>query len=53
MVTNRWFQKILTARRALVIWLIVILGIAVSTGFIWMQTDQIIAPPSLRLLGWL
>ncbi|MEO5886150.1 MAG: hypothetical protein ABIQ77_00665 [Anaerolineales bacterium] len=53
MFTDRLFLKVLTAKRALVIWLIVILGIAVSTGFIWIQTDQVIAPPSLRLLDWL
>lgn len=53
MFTNRLFLKVLTADRALVMRLIVILAIAVTTGFIWIQTDQVIAPPSLRLLDWL
>jgi len=53
MFTTRLFLKVMPANRALLIGLIVILGIAVTTGFIWIQTDQVIAPPSLRLLDWL
>ena len=53
MITNRLFLKVMPARRALVISLIVILIIAVTTGFVWVQTDQVIAPPGLRVLDWL
>jgi hypothetical protein len=53
MVTTRLFLKVMPASRALLIGLIVILGIAVTTGFLWVQTDQVIAPPSLRLLDLL
>ena len=53
MVTTRLFLKVMPARWALLIGLIIILAIAVTTGFIWIQTEQIIAPPSLRLLDWL
>jgi hypothetical protein len=52
MLTNRLLSKVLPARRALVIRLIVIVAIAVTTGFIRMQTDQVIAPPGLRVLDW-
>jgi hypothetical protein len=37
-------------RRVLVIGLMILLGIAITTGFVWMQTDHVIAPPSLRLM---
>jgi hypothetical protein len=37
----------------LMIGLLVILAIAVTVGFAWMQMDQVIAPPELRLLDWL
>lgn len=52
MFTNRLFLKVMPARRAPVIRLIVIVVIAVTTGFIRIQTDQIIAPPGLRVLDW-
>lgn len=39
--------------RTLVIWLTIILGIVVTSGFVWMQTDQVIAPPGLRLIDGL
>ncbi|HKY55897.1 MAG TPA: hypothetical protein VJM08_16390 [Anaerolineales bacterium] len=53
MSITRLFLKIMPASRVLVMGLIVILAIALATGFIWIQTDQVIAPPSLRLLNWL
>ena len=53
MITNRLFLKVMPARRTLLIRLIIILVIAVTTGFVWMQTDQVIAPPGLRVLDWL
>ncbi len=42
------YLKVLHASRTLVIGLIVILSIAVTTGFIWIETDQVIAPPGVR-----
>jgi hypothetical protein len=53
MITNRLFLKVMPARRALVIRLIVIVAIAVTTGFIRIQTDLVIAPTGLRVLDWL
>ena len=46
-------HKIIPASRALVIGFIVILAITVTTGFVWIQTDHVIAPPGLRMLDWL
>lgn len=43
-------QKVIPTRRMLIIGLIVLLSIAVTTGFVWMQTDHVIAPPGLRLM---
>ena len=45
--------KVIPIRRVLVIGLIILLGIIVTTGFIWMQTDPVIAPPGLRLMDQL
>lgn len=42
--------KVLPIRRALLTGLIVLLGIAATAAFIWMQTDHVIAPPGLRLM---
>jgi hypothetical protein len=42
--------KVIPIRRVLVTGLIIILGIAVTTGFVWMHTDHIIAPLGLRLM---
>jgi hypothetical protein len=44
--------KVMHAGRALAIGLIIILAISVTTGFAWIQTDQVIAPPGLRVLDW-
>lgn len=44
------FQKRIPNRRALLIGLLIILGIAVTAGFIWIQTVHVIAPPFLRLI---
>jgi hypothetical protein len=41
------------SRRRLVIGLLVLLALAVTTGFVWMQTDHVIAPPGLRMMNWL
>jgi len=46
-------KKVVHIRRMLLIGLIIILGIAVTTSFVWMQTDHVIAPPGLRLLDGL
>ena len=42
--------KVIPIHRLLVAGLIIILGIAVTTGFVWIQTDHVIAPPGLRLM---
>jgi hypothetical protein len=52
MFTNCLLLKVMPASRALLIGLIVIVAIAVTTGFIRIQTDQVIAPPGLRVLDW-
>ena len=44
------YKKVFHIRRAIVIGLLIILGIAVATGFIRLQTDHVIAPPGLRLV---
>jgi len=50
MSTNTFVaQKVIPTRRMLLTGLIVILGIAVTAGFVWMRTDHVIAPPALRL----
>jgi len=46
-------SKVFPIRRVLVIGLIIILGIAITTGFVWMHTDHVIAPPGLRLIDGL
>lgn len=33
--------------------MIVALAVAMTTGFVWIQMDQVIAPPGLRLMDWL
>jgi hypothetical protein len=47
------YLNVIPFGRALTIGLIVIPMIAATTGFVWMQTDQLIAPPGLRVLDWL
>jgi hypothetical protein len=42
--------KTIPIRRMFVTVLIIILGIALITGFVWIRTDHSIAPPGLRLL---
>ena len=39
--------------RMLVIGLLIVLSVAVTTGFVWIQTDHLIAPPGLRIMNWL
>jgi len=51
--TTSTYRKVILNRRVLVIGLIVILSVIVTTGFIWMQSDPVIAPPGLRILNWL
>ena len=43
-------QKETPNSHVLLIGLIVFLAIAITTGFVWMQTDHIIAPPDFRLM---
>jgi hypothetical protein len=52
MLTTTFTKRILN-RRKLAIGLIIILGVAVTTGFVWLQTDHVIAPPGLRIMSWL
>jgi hypothetical protein len=51
--TTSTYPKGILNRRLLVIGLIVILGVIVTTGFVWMQTDHVIAPPGIRILDWI
>jgi len=53
MFKNRLFLKVMPASRLFAMALILILAVAVTSGFIHIQTDQVIAPPSLRVLDWL
>ena len=47
------YHKVIQNRRLLVTGLMIILAIVVTTGFVWMQTDHVIAPPGLRLIDGL
>lgn len=49
----RPYMNFVPSSRVLKIGLLIILALAVTTGFVWMQMDQVIAPPGLRLLDWL
>ena len=42
--------KVIPIRRVLVTGLMILLAIVVTTGFVWIQTDHVIAPPGLRLI---
>jgi hypothetical protein len=54
MSTNSFaLPKGFPTRRVLVAGLILLLGIALSTGFTVMQSDQRIAPPALRIVDGL
>ena len=44
------FQKRISNRRVLLIGLLIILGIALTAGFVRVLTDHVIAPPFLRLM---
>jgi hypothetical protein len=46
-------QKVIPNHRVLLTMLIVLLGIAVTAAFVWMQTAHVIAPPGLRLMDGL
>ena len=48
----RPYFKFISAIRPYMIILILILACGVTTGFIWLQMDQVIAPPGLRLVDW-
>jgi hypothetical protein len=49
----RTYLNFAPSHRTLIIGLLVILAIAVTAGFAWMQMDNVIAPPGLRMLDWL
>ena len=44
------FPKRIPNRCVLLIGLLIILGIAVTAGFVWFLTDHVIAPPFLSLM---
>jgi hypothetical protein len=44
-------SKGIPRRRMLVISLMIILGIAVTAGFVWIRTGHAIAPPGLMLVA--
>ena len=52
-ITTSTYHKVVRNCRVLLIGLLIILSIAVTTGFVWMQTDHVIAPPGLRLIDGL
>ena len=52
-ITSLTYLKFIMLRRWLLIGAITILGVAVTTGFVWLQTDQAIAPPTIRVMDWL
>lgn len=43
-------RKVIPSRRVLLTGLILLVGIAVTSGIVWFQTAHIIAPPGLRLM---
>lgn len=51
--TTSTFHKLIQNRHVLAFGLIMVLSFAVSTAFVAMQTDHLIAPPGLRLLDGL
>ncbi len=51
--TSLTYSKVIIVRRLLVIGVITILGLAVTTGFVLLQTDHSIAPPHIRVMDWL
>jgi len=44
------YHKSIQNRRMLIVGLIVLLSIALTSGFVWIQTDQVMAPPGLRFM---
>ncbi len=46
------YLKVRPVSRVLMIGLLLILAFAVTTGFVWVATDQVVAPPGLRILDW-
>jgi hypothetical protein len=47
------YHKSIENRRVLIVGLIVLLSMAITTGFAWFHTDHVIAPPGLRLMDGL
>ena len=45
--------KAIFTSRALGLGLTVVLIVIVITSLVWIQADQVIAPPELRILDWL
>jgi hypothetical protein len=53
MLKNRLFWKVMPASLAFLMALILMTAIAVTSGFVHIQMDQVIAPPGIRVLDWL
>jgi hypothetical protein len=37
----------------LILGMMIVIAVAITIGFVWIQTDQVIAPPGLRIMNWL
>jgi hypothetical protein len=45
--------KTVTINRTLVVGLVVLLAVLLALGYVWIQTDQVIAPPGMRVMDGL
>lgn len=50
--TTSTYPKGILNGRLLVVGLIVILSVAVTTAFVWMDPEHVIAPPGIRIMDW-
>jgi len=41
------------ANRKIVVLLVILLAVLLTSGFVWLQTDHVIAPPGLRIVNGL
>jgi hypothetical protein len=46
------YLKAPAIRRVLMIGLLLMMAFAATTGFVWVETNPVIAPPGLRMLTW-
>jgi hypothetical protein len=47
------YLKVPAIQRILVIGLLLMMAFAATTGFVWVETNPVIAPARLRMLTWL